>query len=315
MLELAASFTFDAGADTLSVQPLRAEAFGLRMSGAVAGRDVTRAATWTGTGNVAQFSPQELLQRFGLPPQATSDPQAFTRATVATRFAVTKDSAELDSLVLTLDETTLRGTFTLQGFDAPAYRFALNVDAVDADRYLPPKARDAQAGEATAGDIELPQNNTMNLDGTMQVGSLKLAGIQFADVGGRIVIGGGDLAVENARASLYGGTFAGNFRVHAAGDDPGLALDGSCGQYRARAAHRGADSQRAKLQRHGQLRPEPRRQRPHRHRKRANGRRQRQLRNGERRDQRLQLGPHVVRRVQRHATCPRATRAAGGDGI
>jgi AsmA protein len=226
MLELAAGFTFDAGADTLELQPLSAEAFGLRMTGAVAGRNVTRAASWTGTANIAQFSPQELLQRFGLPPQATSDPQAFTRATVGTRFAVTKDGAELDGLVLTLDETTIRGNFTLQGFDAPAYRFALNVDAVDADRYLPPKARDAQAGEATAGDIELPQNNTMNLDGTMEVGSLKLAGMQFADVGGRIVIGSGDLAVENARASLYGGTFAGNFRVRAAGDDPGLALDG-----------------------------------------------------------------------------------------
>lgn len=91
---------------------------------------------------------------------------------------------------------------------------------------MPPKSRDAKAGEATAGDIELPQNNTMNLDGTMHVGSLKLAGMQFADVGGRIVIGGGDLAVESARAKLYGGTFAGNFRVHAAGNDPGLALDG-----------------------------------------------------------------------------------------
>jgi AsmA protein len=60
----------------------------------------------------------------------------------------------------------------------------------------------------------------------MSVGSLKLAGMQFNDVGGRIVIGGGDLAVENARTKLYGGTFAGNFRVHAAGNDPGLALDG-----------------------------------------------------------------------------------------
>ena len=73
--------TFDAGADTLTVQPLRAEAFGLRMSGDVTARNVSRAATWTGTANVAQFSPQELLQRFGLPPQPTSDPQAFTRAT------------------------------------------------------------------------------------------------------------------------------------------------------------------------------------------------------------------------------------------
>ena len=181
---------------------------------------------WSGTASIAQFSPQELLQRFGLPPQPTSDPQAFTRATVATRFTVTKDGAELDDLVLALDETTIKGTFALQGFDAPAYRFALDVDRVDADRYLPPKARDAQAGEQTAGDLELPQNNTMNLDGTMQVGALKLAGMQFADVGSRIFIGSGDMKLENARARLYGGSFAGNFHVRAAGNDPGLALDG-----------------------------------------------------------------------------------------
>jgi AsmA protein len=226
MLELAATFVLDSGADTLTLQPLRAEAFGLRLNGDVTGRGISHTATWTGTANVAQFSPQALLQRFGLPPQPTSDPQALTRATVTTRFSVRSDGAELDDLVLALDDTMIRGTFALQGFDAPAYRLTLSVDAVDADRYLPPKARDADAGEATAGDIELPQNNTMNLDGTMQVGSLKLAGMQFADVAGRIVIGGGDLAVENARANLYGGSFAGNFRVRAAGDSPGLALDG-----------------------------------------------------------------------------------------
>jgi AsmA protein len=226
MLELSASFAFDQAADTLTVQPLRAEAFGLRMSGSVAARNVSTAATWSGSAAIAQFSPQELLQRFGLPPQQTSDPRAFTHASVETRFTVTKDGALLDDLTLALDETTIKGDFSLQGFETPAYRFTLNVDAVDADRYLPPKARDAEAGEATAGDIELPQNNTMNLDGTMNVASLKLAGMQFNDVSGRIVIGGGDLAVENARTRLYGGTFVGNFRVHAAGNDPGLALDG-----------------------------------------------------------------------------------------
>jgi AsmA protein len=226
MIELQARFELDAGADTLTVAPLRAEAFGLRANGEVAARDVSRAAVWTGNASVAQFSPQELLTRFGLPPQATSDPQAFTRATVNTRFRITKDGANLDDLVLGLDETTIKGTFALQNFEAPGYRFALDVDRVDADRYLPPKARDAEAGERTAGDIELPQNNTMNLDGTMQVGTLLLAGMQFNDVGSRILIGGGDLKLENARARLYGGSFAGNFHVRAAGDEPGLALDG-----------------------------------------------------------------------------------------
>jgi AsmA protein len=129
-------------------------------------------------------------------------------------------------VVLALDDTKITGTFSVVGFDKPAYRFALAVDSVNADRYLPPKARDANAGEATAGDIELPQNNTMDLDGTMRIGTLRLAGMLFEDVGSRVVIGNGDATLENARARLYGGEFAGNFRVRAAGNEPGLALDG-----------------------------------------------------------------------------------------
>jgi AsmA protein len=225
-IELSTRVELDTAADVVTVAPFSAELFGLRASGEVTGRNVGTAATWIGSAKVAEFSPQALLQRFGLPPQPTSDSQAFTRATLDTRFAIDGDSAELGDVTLVLDDTTIKGNFTLASFEQPAYRFSLDVDRVDADRYLPPKARDAEAGEATAGDIELPQNNTMNLDGTMRVGALKLAGMDFQEVTSRIVIGGGNLKLENASAQLYGGTFAGNFHVRAAGDEPGLALDG-----------------------------------------------------------------------------------------
>jgi AsmA protein len=227
MIELSTTFSFDAGADTLTVAPLRTEIFGLRASGEVTGRDVTQAASWTGSAAVAQFSPQDLLRRFGLPPLQTSDPEAFTSATLSTRFTVTKANADLTNVVLKLDDTNIAGTFALANFERPSYRFALDIDQVNADRYLPPNRRDADAGEATAGDIELPQNNTMNLDGTMRLGRLGLAGMQFSDVSGRIAIAEGDMKLDNLRAQLYGGMFVGNFNVRAAGSEPGLALDGS----------------------------------------------------------------------------------------
>ncbi len=128
--------------------------------------------------------------------------------------------------MLQLDDSRITGDFTVAGFQNPKYLFTLAIDRVDADRYLPPKARDAQAGEATAGDIELPANNTMQMDGQMQIGNLTLAGMSFQDVGSRIVLGGGDAKLESARARLYGGEFAGNFHVKAAGDEPGLSLAG-----------------------------------------------------------------------------------------
>jgi AsmA protein len=226
MIEIDTRFVFDAGADTLDAAPFTAEMFGLRANGEVAGRSVTTKATWSGHAKVAQFSPQDLLQRFGLPPQPTSDDQALRRATLDTRFDVTADTARLTDVVLALDDTKITGNFTLVGFDQPRYAFALNVDRVNADRYLPPKARDAAEGEATAGDIELPRNNTMNLDGTIEIGALELAGMAFEGVGARVLIGNGDAKLENARARLYGGTFNGNFLVNAAGNEPGLALDG-----------------------------------------------------------------------------------------
>jgi AsmA protein len=220
------TFAFDTAADTVSVAPFEAEIFGLAARGEMTGRNVSKQASWTGRANVAPFSPQDLIRRFGLPPQPTSDPKAFTRATIDTRFAVDTKEARFDDVVLALDDSKLTGNFTVVGFDKPAYRFALAVDRVDADRYLPPKARDAKQGEATAGDLKLPENNTMRLDGTMQIADLRLAGMQFNDVGSRILIGDGDAKLEGARARLYGGSFAGNFHVRAAGATPGLALDG-----------------------------------------------------------------------------------------
>jgi AsmA protein len=226
IVAVGARFELDPAADTLNVEQFGLEMFGLRAVGTVTGRGISQAATWTGHAQVTQFSPQALLQRFGLPPQPTSDPEAFTRATVDTRFTVTKDRADLTNTVLELDQTRISGTFSIVGFERPAYRFALDVNDVDADRYLPPKRRDADAGEATAGDIELPQNNTMNLDGTMSVGRLKLAGMQFQDVAGAIKIADGDMKLQDLRTRLYGGTFNGSFNVRAAGNQPGLALDG-----------------------------------------------------------------------------------------
>ena len=223
---LDARFVYDPQADTATVAPFKAEVFGLSATGNVQGRNVSSDPVWSGHAQVAQFSPQALITRFGLPPQPTSDPEALTRATIDTRFTVAKDSGKVENLVLALDDSRITGDFTVAGFQNPKYLFTLAIDRVDADRYLPPKARDAQAGEATAGDIELPTNNTMQMDGQMQIGNLTLAGMSFQDVGSRIVLGGGDAKLESARARLYGGEFAGSFHVKAAGDEPGLSLAG-----------------------------------------------------------------------------------------
>ena len=226
MVQLKTKFAFDSAVDGVDVGPFDAELFGLRGSGELAGRNVTKVASWTGHLGVAQFSPQELLQRFGVPALKTADARAFTRATIDTRFTVDAKHGAFDNVALALDDSKITGTFTVEGFGDPHYGFTLAIDRVDADRYLPPKADKAPQGQKTAGDIELPAQNSMRLDGNVQVGDLRLAGLQFADVGTRIVLADGNAKLENARAKLYGGEFNGSFDAHAAGDKPGLALEG-----------------------------------------------------------------------------------------
>jgi AsmA protein len=226
LLRIDAKFNYDGASDTVSVAPFAAEMFGLSVSGEASGRAVSKTATWAGHATFAQFSPQDLMRRFGLPPPETSDPKALTRASVDARFDLDPKQARLTDVTLALDDSKITGSFTLTGFEKPTYGFTLAVDRVDADRYLPPKAKDAKKGQTTAGDIVLPENNTMQLDGTIRVGDLRLAGLQFQDVGTRIVLGQGNAQLENARAHLYGGDFAGKLSVRAAGDKPGLALAG-----------------------------------------------------------------------------------------
>src|SRR5262249_24993330 len=67
MVQMKTQFAMDAAADTLSVPSFEAEIFGLNASGEVTGRNISKTASWGGRARVAQFSPQSLMQRFGLP--------------------------------------------------------------------------------------------------------------------------------------------------------------------------------------------------------------------------------------------------------
>ncbi|HEY8519651.1 MAG TPA: AsmA family protein [Gammaproteobacteria bacterium] len=227
MVQLDTRFAYDTARGDVTFAPFSAELFGLRARGEVSGRGVTTAATWTGRAQLEPFSPRDLMRRFGQEVPATSDPRALGRAAIDTRFAVDVqgEQARFEDLVLELDDSRIAGSFAVVGFESPRYRFALAIDAVNADRYLPPPADEAEAGEKTAGDIELPTETPLVLDGEITVGALTLAGLSFQDVGTRIALGGGEARLDGARAKLYGGAFEGSFHATLRGE-PGLILQG-----------------------------------------------------------------------------------------
>lgn len=225
-------FDYDSGSDRATLEDLKLEAFGLAATGRATIAHVSASPAVSGDARIATFSPRDLLRRFDQPVPDTSDDTALRRASLATRFDVDGAGGRFTNLDLTLDDSRITGDFTVTSFDDVGYTFALAIDGVDADRYLPPRAADipddAPEGAPKAGDIELPAEalDTIRLRGRVDVGRLRLAGLDFEDVATNIETGNGEGRLDSARAKLYGGEFEGSFHVQAAGDTPGLTLTG-----------------------------------------------------------------------------------------
>ena len=230
-LAVDARFEYDTAARRLALDDAALEAFGLSATGRVVLTSVGDTTTATGEARVAPFSPRALMMRFGQPVPETSDPSTLQRAALSARFEAGADGARFRNIELVLDDTRITGEYAIDGVANPAHRFALAIDRVNVDRYLPPRAGDlpdnAPDDTKTAGDIELPADALANLkiDGSVEVGDLVLAGLEMRAVSTRIIVGDGRAVLDSARASLYGGEFTGRFAVDTTAQ-PGLALTG-----------------------------------------------------------------------------------------
>ena len=135
---------------------------------------------------------------------------------------------QFENIVVALDDSRIGGSFTVTTFENPSFSFDLSADRIDVDRYLPPPAEEAAAGQRKAGDIELSSDalNTIRIRGNAKVADLKLANLRFQDVSTALAIGDGRATIDSARARLYGGEFNGAFLVDATSEQPTMTLRG-----------------------------------------------------------------------------------------
>ena len=128
------------------------------------------------------------------------------------------------------DESTVTGKAGLAHFSPPSYVFDVNVDKLDADRYMGAKKPDGQgadAGKSAAGKPEQPLDlsalKTLHANGSVKIGALKAANLKAQNVRLDVKAGGGRLDVNPLAASLYQGSMSGSMSVVAAAP-PQIAL-------------------------------------------------------------------------------------------
>lgn len=169
-------------------------------TGSLSARDLAGAPRLQGTLETEPFHPRKVLERLGIRLPATSDPKALHSASIKTDFAATADSAELEHMVVALDDSQISGNVAVRDFETPALDFDVTVDRIDVDRYLPPSAAAGAAsrapaapGTATASAMATAVETLrgLNATGRIEVGRLQVGGVPLADVRAVIEAKGG----------------------------------------------------------------------------------------------------------------------------
>lgn len=130
----------------------------------------------------------------------------------AAAIDLAKQTASL-TFATKFDDSTINGKAGLSKFAPPFYTFDINIDQLDADRYLPktdPKQKQPEE------PLDLAALKGLNANGSIKIGSLKVANVKAANVRVDIKAANGRLDVSPIAANLYQGSLAGALSVQAA---------------------------------------------------------------------------------------------------
>ena len=152
---------------TLQLTELAAVVADARLHGELSGQEILDAPRVEGPLRLDPVSPREWLPKLGIQLPQTRDPAVFKTLSFASNVKVTKTSADLGDVKLQLDDTTATGSLGVASFDTKALRFNLNVDRINADRYLAPPTPEAEqkaAKQDKKPPIDIPVEALRNLE-------------------------------------------------------------------------------------------------------------------------------------------------------
>ncbi len=222
----AQQFAANLAAQTLDLTEFNADVAGGKITGALSGTGILDAPRIGGPLRLEPLSPREWLPKLGISVPATSDANVLKELSFASQVALTKTSAELNDVLLKLDDTSAKGSLGVTNFDTKALRFNLDIDRINADRYLPPATKEPVKKEKSP-PVEFPIDTlrTLNARGEVRVGEAIFAGVKFTQLRLGVNARDGQVRFNPSEASMYGGTYRGDIGIDATSDVARISLD------------------------------------------------------------------------------------------
>lgn len=236
---MSADITADLAKDVLDVKGLDLKAAELHLSGHIKGSKIQGDPSFSGKLALSPVNLRELMQKFGVESPQTADPEVLKRLALSTDLNASQKQTAFENLKITLDESNLSGNAKILLNQVPGYRFALKLDAIDLDRYLPPQAEkpapqvekpaetDAKTKAPPAGGDQalfpaeqLGQLRQLDIDGSFSVGSLTLNNLKLYDARITIKAKDGDIRLNQKVGRFYQGNLSGNLGLNVKGKTP-----------------------------------------------------------------------------------------------
>ncbi len=121
-------------------------------------------------------------------------------------------------------QSKVKAKVGVKGFDHPAINFDVEVDQFDADLYLPKKSADAPKSKEPEQPLDLSALRTLNLDGSLRIGALKVANVKSSQVRLEVKAHNGLVNLNPLSANLYQGSMNGSLSLNAQAT-PSIAIN------------------------------------------------------------------------------------------
>lgn len=152
-----------------------------------------------------------------IPPMA--DSKTLTKFGLDTNFSGSTNSIAMKNIAVVLDQTTLNGSLAVTDIAKQDLTFNLNLDRIDADRYLPPATEEPKdknkkqvpkkAPIETSEKLPVALLQDLKISGSLNVGEIKIAGASAQKIIVSVRARDGNIQVNPIKAHLYQGQYEG----------------------------------------------------------------------------------------------------------
>lgn len=207
--------------DSISIDNFTLAGLGLNASGNIAASDLSGNMSYEGRVTIPEFNARNILEQLNQEAPITADPTVLQKLAMEMAFNGSANALEIAELALTLDDTAIKGNLNVSDFATLATRFALDIDGIDADRYLPPSTQaTASSAEAEETPLDVAGLKELDVQGSVNIGQFTISGLKLTDVVVAMNAKDGAVSLNPVSAALYDGNFKSDMLLSVTGAEP-----------------------------------------------------------------------------------------------